>query len=37
LSMTGRFGSYADSKWWLLVQGHLMRTNDSGQHWMIAY
>jgi photosystem II stability/assembly factor-like uncharacterized protein len=37
LSMTGRFGSYADSKWWLLVQGHLLRTSDAGEHWKIAY
>jgi photosystem II stability/assembly factor-like uncharacterized protein len=37
LSMTGRFGAYADSKWWLLVQGHLLRTSDAGEHWKIAY
>jgi photosystem II stability/assembly factor-like uncharacterized protein len=37
ISMTGRVGSYADTKWWLLIQGHLLRTSDAGQHWMIAY
>lgn len=36
-SMAGRFSARGDSVWWLLIQGHLLRTNDAGGQWTIAY
>lgn len=36
-SSAGRFGAQGNTAWWLLLEGHLLRTNDAGAHWTVRY
>lgn len=32
-----RFGANGESDWWMLMEGHLLRTKDAGLHWTVEY